>query len=434
MHCEMPQSLTEESTAHMPIADRSSRWVPTTETDLNAAIRDGVLDETHHQDMKRALETGSPSKNVGFARDLAAFAIDGGTIIIGVAEDKNLVDDPFSLQPQPLNGLAERVESIARSLVDPPLAVTSDAIPSAADPRLGYLVVTVPPSGRAPHMVRGTYYGRGDKTNHPLSDSEVARLIRLRERRELDIEALLGKQIARDPIPQADRLNARLFVVARPVYPHAEMALAYTHGPGSTKAFQALLNGAMNRTKPPEHVWSQNLASGLYADLRADGKALVSEMLKNRAAPDLTNVDRWGEHAVEFEVTENGELHAFDSSLTLPRPNVAGVIRSVALPCYARMVVHAAADLSEACGYTAEWELGVAGVGLADKVRESGWSRDSGVYGSVYGEDAYLKGTVASAAELAQAPGTVTRRLTGQFLRALGRLERYEGNLLADPE
>jgi hypothetical protein len=83
------------------------------------------------------------------ARDLVSFAIDGGTLIYGVAEDK--VNRTFSLAPQPLNGLAEKIENIApSSLVDPPLRIICEELPSGADPTRGYLVVHIPASPVAP--------------------------------------------------------------------------------------------------------------------------------------------------------------------------------------------------------------------------------------------------------------------------------------------
>lgn len=41
---------------------------------------------------------------------------------------------------------------------------------SSQQPSHGYLIVHVPPSGSAPHMVEHKYLGRGDKTKQYLSD------------------------------------------------------------------------------------------------------------------------------------------------------------------------------------------------------------------------------------------------------------------------
>ncbi|MFC9587852.1 hypothetical protein ACFVJ8_34185 [Streptomyces yangpuensis] len=73
----------------------------------------------------------SRGDNKELARDLASFAVDGGTLIIGVQENKE--SRTFELAPQPLNGLPEKIEQVARTLPDPPLTVITEEISSAAD-------------------------------------------------------------------------------------------------------------------------------------------------------------------------------------------------------------------------------------------------------------------------------------------------------------
>ena len=143
------------------------------EQELEQALQEGLLEETHFLDVKREVAPGRAA-NHETARDLASFSIDGGEYIIGVDEDAQ------QLYAVPLSGLAERVEQVCLSVVDPPLILRSQAIPAADRPGMGYLVVSVPPSPAAPHMVDHTYWARGDKTKFRLSDAEV---IRLHERR-----------------------------------------------------------------------------------------------------------------------------------------------------------------------------------------------------------------------------------------------------------
>ncbi|MEU7863346.1 ATP-binding protein [Nonomuraea sp. NPDC049141] len=155
---------------------------------------------------------------------MASFAIDSGTLIYGVAEDK--VNRTFTLAPQPLNGLAEKLEQIGRStLIDPPLNILTEEIPSDADPTHGYLVVHIPASPAAPHMVDGRYYGRGDKTKYVLSDPEVVRLHESRRSADRDALALLQHEIDNDPIPADQRTLAHLFLIAQPVAGRRDMLL-----------------------------------------------------------------------------------------------------------------------------------------------------------------------------------------------------------------
>ena len=61
--------------------------------------------------------------------------------------------------------------------VEEAVQIRTTEIESTAQPSRGYLVVHVPASVRAPHMADGRYYGRGDKTNRLLSNTEVVRLL-----------------------------------------------------------------------------------------------------------------------------------------------------------------------------------------------------------------------------------------------------------------
>ncbi|WP_438948659.1 AlbA family DNA-binding domain-containing protein [Streptomyces atratus] len=68
------------------LSSENPRWIPKTEADLKAAIDGGVLDESHYLDLKEAPNNKTDNKEL--ARDLASFAVDGGTLIIGVKEHK----------------------------------------------------------------------------------------------------------------------------------------------------------------------------------------------------------------------------------------------------------------------------------------------------------------------------------------------------------
>lgn len=111
-----------------------------------------MLEETHWLDLKRELGSGNAA-NKDLAKDIAAFALDGGTILIGLDEDTS----PPGLWPVPVDGLAERIEQIARMRVDEVVQIRTTVINSTSDPTLGYVVVHVPQSIRAPHMVDGRY-------------------------------------------------------------------------------------------------------------------------------------------------------------------------------------------------------------------------------------------------------------------------------------
>jgi hypothetical protein len=126
-------------------------WRPTTLAEIDAAINSGLFDENHFLDFKRELGPGSGAKK-DIAKDIAAFAIDGGLLLIGVDEGP-----PAAVTLTPLNGLAERVEQIGLMAVSEPVPVSTTLLRTANDPQSGVLAVSVPASPRAPHMVDGRY-------------------------------------------------------------------------------------------------------------------------------------------------------------------------------------------------------------------------------------------------------------------------------------
>jgi hypothetical protein len=207
------------------------RWTPTTEADIQHAIADGILEESHWWDAKRQLNPG-PMVNKAFAADLAAFAIDGGSLLVGLHEDKET--GTFSPALQPTATMPERIGSIATSVIDPPLYVVTTPIPSEQTGEngesLGYLLVEVPPSARAPHQVDGVYYGRGDKQNIRLSDAEVQRHHALRESLTHKGEALLAAEVARDAIPLHLRGGGHIYLVAEPLSAAPDVATRFLRG------------------------------------------------------------------------------------------------------------------------------------------------------------------------------------------------------------
>ena len=77
---------------------------------------------------------------------------DGGTLLYGVAENGDLrltVSQPFGLA-----GAREPVNQIVRTSISEPPNIYVRETPTAHDASLSWLIVTVPASPRAPHMVR----------------------------------------------------------------------------------------------------------------------------------------------------------------------------------------------------------------------------------------------------------------------------------------
>jgi hypothetical protein len=81
----------------------------------------GLIAETHYFDAKREVGPSSGDRKE-LGGDLESLAKDGGALLTGLTELKE--ERTWRLAPQPLEGLAERVEQIATQLVDPPLLCT----------------------------------------------------------------------------------------------------------------------------------------------------------------------------------------------------------------------------------------------------------------------------------------------------------------------
>ena len=417
-------------TAGMP------RWTPLNETDLSEAAQQGVLEETHYLDVKREISAGR-GVNKELARDLASFAVDGGTLIIGIGEDK--VANSLCLAPQPLSGLAERIETVARMIPDPPLAVLCSPISSDQDNSLGYLVVHIPPSAMAPHMVEHKYLGRGDKTKLYLSDPEVRRLHERRRATERDGLARLKEQFDRDPVPPDVRKQAHLFLLAEPTAARPGMLLDLVHGAGSqvrlSKFAQRadapdvhkILQAARAGDLPPSLSWANDFA------LRSAGAALTYGLASDRSwsADDGPSP----EDAVELEVDEDGGLRIFMSRLSdsLPSADPAATgqrLFPAAAVGYARQFVALTAAAAEHSGYLGTWILAAGATGIGGLPVHDYLLRGRG--GPRPDASTYQRATTASYAELIKQPGRVTERLIGRLLRSTGTYELY-AHAFTDP-
>lgn len=189
-------------------------WIPKSEEEIVNVVTSGSLEETAIFDAKKEI----PAKNIETAKDIAAMANDGGVIIYGIAEDE--YNRPTILNPIPLVNQAERIASIVRTSVAEPPDVKIYPIETKDDPSVGYLVIVIPASPRAPHMVEAgkqfRYYGRTAKGNTPLTEAEVARLYERRQRWEVNREALLDNEIQNAPLPSHQDF-AYLYLFVRPV-------------------------------------------------------------------------------------------------------------------------------------------------------------------------------------------------------------------------
>src|SRR5256885_478894 len=123
-------------------------WIPASEDELVRAVNaPGGLVETDSFDAKADL----PKKSMDLATDVAAMATAGGVLCYGVAEDAN--GQATTLAPVKLEGARERIDQIVQAGVAEAPYIEIRQIATGREPTRGYVLVVVPASPRAPHMV-----------------------------------------------------------------------------------------------------------------------------------------------------------------------------------------------------------------------------------------------------------------------------------------
>ncbi|WP_329583530.1 AlbA family DNA-binding domain-containing protein [Streptomyces sp. NBC_01361] len=412
------------------LSSENPRWIPETEADLQAAIDGGLLEETHYLDLKEA--PSSKGDNKELARDLASFAVDGGTLLVGIKEDKET--RTFELAPQPLNGLPEKVEQVARSIPDPPLNVITEVIETA--PGTGYLVVHIPASPAAPHMVEGRYFGRGDKTKYRLSDTEVLRLHARRNAVEADALGLLTKEMNEDPLQRFGQ-QSHFFLVAQPTAGRRDLLLDLTGALDWNTRLARLIerahqNPGLNAILR-EWAFSPDLTDAHQGHRRAGGVARSSANLGDGREHTPTG-RRGDEDVIELRVFENGGLRLYLSRFS-DSPGSPDQPEQELFPAAAVVLTRRLLDIlrlvAEDAGYFGNWSLAVG----ANRLKGRRGYLSPSIWMSLganprYSEDIYQEATGATLAELNSAAGAVTLRLLGPLLRSLNMQAVYDKALI----
>ncbi len=194
---------------------------PKSAADLERAAREALgIQESISCDCKQELP--SPHKNRDLAEDVAAMANEGGVLVYGVGEDQQRRANV--LRPFTLAGAAEKIDQIIQTGIDEPVYVVIHRLPLDTDPDRGYIVVEVPVSPRAPHMVAHSgdhrFYRRTPTGNMVMNPAEVEAMFKRREdwgRRALgELDAALRDGISRLFDATTEDV-AKLCLVARPV-------------------------------------------------------------------------------------------------------------------------------------------------------------------------------------------------------------------------
>lgn len=391
------------------------RWIPSSETELAEAFSDGRLVEGHHLDLKREVPAGARA-NKSLAIDLASLAVDGGVLLYGV-------DENAGLQPFNLSGFRERVDQVARSLIDEPLAVTVREIPAESRERVGYVVVVVPESPAAPHMVDGRYRGRGDTTNIVLSDAEVLRLHQDRVGMTAEIDALIEAEVARDPLPHGEQ--GHIFVVAQPLSRRDDMLLQAMAGETASSWITANIvrSGPASQRIFPE--WSPDMTDSPDVRRRASGWSIGRSSITDSRR--LENPAHEG-YALDIELHESGGIRLYCGRATDVLDSDERVVLDAVINGLLMRTLLLATSVSRLSNHLGSWQLGIKVTGLRD-CSSYFMRRSFSGYGPAFSEEEFSSSCLATVAELEEDPRLVSERLIGRLNRALNG-----GQLVATPD
>ena len=389
----------------------SRRQPPRSAAELKAWLLDADRpEEDHHLDFKAQLNPGQ-KENIELARDLAQFALDGGSLLVGVREEK---EGPHTPTPVPLDSLRDRVESVASARVDPPLSIRCHPIPDEDDLTTGYLWVEVPASPLAPHMVEGTYYGRGDTQKRRLSDDEVLRLHDARRVQERDREVALRAWVDED-LPPHKRTQAHFHLVAAPVA--APPGIVDDLLDDTTEAqYRALVRDGVTRAQVQHDAAFMLEHAGRFS---RTGQGVQLATFSNHG----------DETYVLVEVTEAALLRVRMTQVSTGSDRGSTIWPDTAV-ALARQCLGVVAELADVTGYIGRWSVGVAVTDISGHL----------IGGRVWDEPTpslpdYYRTAEASHLQLEDNLGALTQTLMKSFARSTRYAQHQEVlGAFADPD
>jgi len=397
----------------LPCRKMSEIWTPSTADELERAVDTGAIVETHRQEFKRfgiSEKSGRPQIPGSVARSLAGLAVDGGVLVLGVSELKE--QHRYECVPQPLAGLAEAVDQIALTAVSPSLRVSIRAL--VREPGNGYLVVIVPASPRAPHMVDGSYYGRGESTSRRLPDLEVRQLWQRHLDRRSDGLDLIKREVEREPLAENLRINARLFAAAQPLSADPHLLLDSVENRDLLRWVQGL-NGTRLYSRP--RTYAPTFASEGTSQRRAHGVARSSYYMDS----DRTVRVEDGQHPkqsriLDLEYREDGGVRLYYGRASDGHPNQSRWLLLPAIVGEVAGVLEAARVIADKSSFRGSWSIGV---GLRGVHGIAAYGENQGFQdGWKFSEDDYDESVEVDFERLRGPGGPVLDSLLGRLLRA----------------
>lgn len=368
----------------------------------------GLLDESYWVELKKDVPPTSAGSNMELARDIASLSVDGGLLIIGIKDDKGRAGDVVGIADP--SALSDRIVQVART-IHPPVQVEVQRLPSP-DGSTTTLVVRVPASATAPHMVDHRYWGRSDHGKTPLSDPEVARLFDLRRSRQEDFVDQMREAQSRDLVALQDRTRGHGYVVMRP--------LGYQDAPGQQVAVTSLASTVRTALGAVSPQWSPAMDQVSSDRPHPDGLLTTSNQWEHDS-PTFGHVqvlflDTGQVEVVSTEITTTGMGHDPEAPQFVPIGHVIELV-------HCSMLV--AGHIGEHhLGYQGQWQVGVILDGLKG-VRTSKSATSRGYVTPPFPSQEYVRTAMTTTTQLRDNPATVTDQLLRPFVRGLGHERTY---------
>jgi hypothetical protein len=296
-------------------------WHPRSADELVKAIEAGALPhEAAGFDVKAQLPVPKASGDI--AVDVAAMATDGGVIIYGISEDKAVMT--FGISPVDLAGVRERISDVVAAHVRERIEFSVHLLPLADDPAKGFVVVDIPASLRAPHMVETKneyrYYGRVAGGNAMLTEAQVALLYDRRQKLEAESHQALDAAIAAALPLLAPRPGFRghLHLVAHPLLSDRWLRRRAWPGDDGLELGAAVINAqAAIHFRTPRQPEIVDVMDHAHNQPTFDGFAIV-----NPPAPGTSPVSA-DRRVSRIEVLDDGTTRYFHSAVAIKREDPA---------------------------------------------------------------------------------------------------------------
>ena len=363
------------------------------------------------------------------AKDLASLTVDGGVLVIGVADKATDAADVQGTTDD-IEALKDRISSVAgQTRVQPNMHVVfGDPLPNPDGSGRYALLVAVPQSPAAPHMVDSKYWGRSAVGKRPLIDTEVAQLFAQRRLQRDDFEAKLRRICSDlDPVPIDERTLAHFSLLVRPEIPAGNGFIDQIEN--HSWLTQALV-GAMNGYN--YHDAHPNLLDLGRRYPHPDGTAREGTANPPHDPSDLCSVGFAEMGHMRLLVAADGAVCVASGRGSYPHSdgNTQIDLRYIA------GVLHQIMSLAGFFGrgaitYEGIWAIGVHVTGLRGRMgySTSGFSVDRGREFEI---EEYLRIAQTTTADLVDSPIPVIELLLRDIARASG-LSREKGRLMMDP-